>query len=81
VKTRRILRIASPLVIATPLFLAGGIATEIYVVLETVIENRMWSSVGRLRRFFIFALCWYALPLGLKYSGQAGKGGTDAMVG
>src|ERR1700709_2787203 len=53
----------------------------IYVVLEKVIENSMWSSVGACAAFFIFVLCWYALPLGLKYSDQAGKGGTDALVG
>lgn len=67
------LRIASALVIAAPLFLASGIATEVYVGLEKVIENPTWSAFGACAAFFIFVLCWYVLPLGLKYSVNSEK--------
>jgi hypothetical protein len=60
-------RIASALVVTAPLFLAGGIATETYVVLQKVIENSLWSGAGACGTFIIFMLCWYALPLILKY--------------
>jgi hypothetical protein len=39
------LRIGSALVIAAPLFLAGGIATETYVVIQKVIDDVTWSAV------------------------------------
>ena len=60
------LRIASALVVTAPLFLAGGIATETFVVLQKVTENSRWSIAGACGTFFIFMLCWYALPLALK---------------
>jgi hypothetical protein len=67
------LRIASVLVVAAPLFLAGGIATETYVVLQKVIENSLWSVAGACGTLFVFILCWYALPLVLKYTARARK--------
>ena len=57
------LRIGSALVIAAPIFLAGGIATEAYVVLQKVIEDAGWSAGGACATFLVIALCWYALPI------------------
>lgn len=74
--SKEFLRIASALVVAAPLFLAAGIATETYVVL---IENPAWSVAGACGTFFVFMLCWYALPLILKYAARAGKITTRAL--
>jgi hypothetical protein len=62
------LRIGSALVIAAPVFLAGGIATEAYVVLQKVIEDAGWSAGGACATFLVIALCWYALPILLRAS-------------
>jgi uncharacterized protein involved in response to NO len=62
------LRIGSALVIAAPIFLAGGIATEAYVVLQNVIEDAGWSAGGACATFLVIALCWYALPIVLRVS-------------
>ena len=67
------LRIASVLVVTAPLFLAAGIATETYVVLQKVAENSLGSLAGASLTFFIFMLCWYALPLLLKYTLRRGR--------
>jgi hypothetical protein len=77
--SQEFLRIASVLVIAAPLFLAAGIATETYVVLQKVLENSVWSVAGACGTFFVFMLCWYALPLVLKYKARAGKIPTRAL--
>jgi hypothetical protein len=73
-------RIASGLVVAAPLFLAGGIATETYVVLQKVIESSLWSAAGACGTFFVFTLCWYGLPLVLKYTPRAGKRRTRTVT-
>ena len=78
--SKEFLRIASALVIAAPLFLAGGIAPEIYVVLQKVTNNSLWSAAGASGTFFIFVLCWYALPLFLRYAGRGRKSGTRALA-
>jgi hypothetical protein len=71
--SKEFLRIASALVVAAPLFLAGGIATEGYVVMHKVTEDQAWSVAVACGTFFIFMLCWYALPLVLKFSGRDAK--------
>ena len=76
--SREFLRIASVLVVTAPLFLAAGIATETYVVVQKVIENPGWSVAGACGAFFVFVLCWYALPLCLKYSARAERMRTRA---
>jgi hypothetical protein len=68
--SEQFLRIGSALVIAAPFFLAGGIATEIYVVLQKVIEDIGWSAVGACAAFLVIVLCWYALPILLRASGK-----------
>src|SRR5260370_41447476 len=57
------LRIGSALVIAAPFFLAGGIASVIYVVLQKVIEDIGWSAVCACAVFLGIVICWYALPI------------------
>lgn len=79
--SKEFLRIGSALVIAAPLFLAGGIATETYVVLQKVIDNMGWSSIGACATFFVLVLYWYALPLILKTTRRrAGKLNAQSLA-
>jgi hypothetical protein len=78
--SKEFLRIASTLVVAAPLFLAAGIATETYVVLQKVINDSLWSTAGACGTFFIFVLCWYALPLFLRYAARARKSSARALA-
>src|SRR5260370_40600806 len=71
--TEEFLRHGSALVIGAPFFLAGGIATEIYVVLQKGIEGIGWSAVGACAAFFVIVLCWYALPILLRASGKKAR--------
>jgi hypothetical protein len=62
------LRIGSAFVVAAPLFLAGGIALETYVVTQKVYENEAWIAAGSAAaNLLILLLLWYALPLMLRY--------------
>jgi Family of unknown function (DUF6328) len=72
------LRIGSALVVAAPFFLAGGIATEIYVVLQKVIEGIGWSAVGACATFLVIVLCWYALPILLRASGKNARHAAES---
>ena len=60
-------RIGSGFVIASPLFLAGGIALEFYVVVLKVYEGGGWAWVGSCLIFVVLNTLWYALPLALRY--------------
>jgi hypothetical protein len=77
--SKEFLRIASALVVTAPLFLAAGIATETYVVLQKVLENQVWSVAGACGIFSVFMLCWYALPLFLRYKAGAEKLSARAL--
>jgi hypothetical protein len=61
------LRIGSAFVIAAPLFLAGGIALEAYVVMQKTYENEGWAATGGGACFLALLVLWYALPLALRY--------------
>jgi len=62
------LRIGSAFVVAAPLFLAGGIALETYVVTQKVYENEAWIAAGSAAAsLLVLLLLWYALPLMLRY--------------
>ncbi len=74
--SEQFLRIGSALVIAA--FLAGGIATEIYVVLQKLIEDIGWSAVGACAAFFVIVLCWYALPILLRASGKNARRAAES---
>ena len=62
------LRLGSAFVIAAPLFLAGGIALEAYVVTQKVYENQVWIAAGTAAAsLLVLIMLWYALPLTLRY--------------
>jgi hypothetical protein len=60
-------RIGSGFVIASPLFLAGGIALEFYVVALKAYAGDGWAWVGAGLIFVALITLWYALPLALRY--------------
>jgi hypothetical protein len=60
------LRIGSAFVIAAPLFLAGGIALEAYVVMQKVDGGQGWAAAAAGASFLVLAGLWYALPLTLR---------------
>jgi hypothetical protein len=60
------LRIGSAFVIAAPLFLAGGIALEAYVVMQKVDGGQGWAAAAAGASFLVLAGLWYALPLALR---------------
>ena len=60
------LRMGSAFVIAAPLFLAGGIALESYVVMQKGYDNEGWAAVGGGAGFLVLFVLWYALPLALR---------------
>ena len=61
------LRIGSAFVIAAPLFLAGGIALEAYVVMQKVDGGQGWAAAAGGAGFLVLAGLWYALPLALRF--------------
>jgi len=61
------LRLGSAFVISAPLFLAGGIALESYVVMQKVYENEGWAAVGGGAGFLVLLALWYAFPLALRF--------------
>ena len=66
--SRQFLSLGSALVVAAPLFLAGGIATESYVILRKIVDDGFWSASGASAVFIVLIICWYALPLILRVS-------------
>jgi hypothetical protein len=66
------LQIASALVITAPLFLAGGIAAEIYVIIRKVFADSNWAIATGAVSFLILIIVWYAIPLALRT--QRGSG-------
>ena len=60
------LRMGSAFVIAAPLFLAGGIALEAYVVMQKVDGGQGWAAAAGGASFLVLAGLWYALPLVLR---------------
>jgi hypothetical protein len=60
-------RLASALVTASPVFLAGGIALEFYIVVLKVYASDGWAWVSAGLMFAALIMLWYALPLTLRY--------------
>ena len=60
------LRIGSAFVIAAPLFLAGGIAAEAYVVVQKAFESERWAVTGSVICFLALIILWYAVPLAMR---------------
>jgi hypothetical protein len=63
--TQNFLKMGSALVIAAPIFLAGGIAAELYVVMQKV-ANEEWGVVAGIGSFLLLMLLWYGWPLALR---------------
>jgi Family of unknown function (DUF6328) len=66
------LRIGSAFVIAAPLFLAGGIALEVDVVVSKIDGGQGWAAIAAGTNFLVLAALWYALPLALR-AAKAGR--------
>jgi hypothetical protein len=60
------LRLGSRLVIAAPLFLAFGIAAELFVVFDKVLENSVMALMASLGGLLTLIVFWYILPLMLR---------------
>jgi hypothetical protein len=60
-------RIGSAFVIASPLFLAAGIALEFYVAVLKVYDSDGWAWANAGLIFAGLLALWYALPLALRY--------------
>jgi hypothetical protein len=64
--SRTFLRMGSALVITAPLFLAGGIGAETYVVMRKVFEGERWAVTSGVANFLVLITFWYAVPLALR---------------
>jgi hypothetical protein len=60
------LRLGSALVIAAPMLLALGIAAELYVVFEKVVENVVLAAAASCVGWLVMTVFWYILPWRLK---------------
>jgi hypothetical protein len=60
------LQIGSAFLIAAPLFLAAGIAAEMFVVFLKVLESATAAAAAALLTFLFLAVLWYAFPVFLK---------------
>ena len=61
------LRLASWLVITAPLFLALGIAAELYVLFEKVLANSGFALTASLGGLLTMTMFWYIIPLVLRW--------------
>jgi hypothetical protein len=64
--TQNFLRMGSALVITAPVFLAGGIACEFYVVLQKAFDQQSLAIAGGAAAFVLLVLMWYAFPLAVR---------------
>ncbi|HEV7601822.1 MAG TPA: DUF6328 family protein [Bradyrhizobium sp.] len=64
--SRSFLKMGSALVIAAPIFLAGGIAGELYVVMQKAFANEGSAVSAGIASFLLLMLLWYGLPLALR---------------
>ena len=64
--SEKFLQIGAALVITAPLFLAGGIAAEVYVVMQKTFVTGDRGITAGLASFLLLLLFWYALPLALR---------------
>jgi hypothetical protein len=60
-------RMGSALVIASPAFLAGGIALEFYVVVLKAYDSEGWAEANAGLIFAGLMTLWYVLPVTLRY--------------
>jgi hypothetical protein len=64
------LRIGSGIVIAAPIFLAAGIAGDVYVVMQKAFANEAAAMSGSAAVLLVLALLWYGFPLALRWRGN-----------
>lgn len=62
------LRMGSAILIAAPLFLAAGIAAEIYVIMQTISAGENLAVASSVATLLALLLLWYAIPLALRLS-------------
>jgi hypothetical protein len=60
-------RMGSALVIASPAFLAGGVALEFYVVVLKAYDSEGWAEANAGLIFAGLMTLWYVLPMALRY--------------
>jgi hypothetical protein len=60
------LKMGSALLIAAPIFLAGGIAGELYVVMQKAFGGEGPAIGAGIASFLVLLLLWYGLPLALR---------------
>ena len=65
--SQNFLKIGSALVIAAPLFLAAGIAGELYVVMDKAFADEGLAVGGGITSFLFLVLLWYGIPLALRF--------------
>ena len=65
--SQNFLKIGSALVIAAPLFLAAGIAGELYVVMDKAFADEGLAVGGGITSFLLLVLLWYGIPLALRF--------------
>jgi hypothetical protein len=70
------LRLGSGLVIAAPMFLALGIAAELYVIFDKVLENSVLALIASLSGFLMLTVPWYIIPLILRSFWSSAPGRT-----
>jgi hypothetical protein len=70
------LRLGSGLVIAAPMLLALGIAAELYVVFDKVLENSVLALIASLSGFLMLTVPWYIVPLILRSFWSSAPGRT-----
>lgn len=63
------LRIGSGFVIAAPIFLAGGIAADVYVVMQKAFSDEAAALSGGAVVLLALVLLWYGVPLALRWRG------------
>jgi hypothetical protein len=66
--SQNFLKIGSALVIAAPLFLAAGIAGELYVVMHKAFADEGLAVGGGITGFLLLVLLWYGIPLWLRFA-------------
>ena len=65
-ESEKFLQIGSALVITAPLFLAGGIAAQVYVVMQKTFVTGTWAATAGIANLVLLMLFWYAFPLALR---------------
>jgi hypothetical protein len=60
------LNLGSMLVVSAPMLLALGIAAELYVVFDKVLQNDALSMIAGCAGWLVMTAFWYIIPIGMK---------------